>query len=86
MIVDCRKTNILFHTPPGVELITGEGLSGIELGEDFWDEPWAPEENATFTEKSTAMGVADVSDCYHRCRLEGRFVIISVGLLCGPSI
>ena len=72
MIVDCRRTNQLFNSPPGVELITGEGLSGIELGEDLVDEDWGPEESAAFTKQfQAAMGVADVSDCFHRCRLDG---------------
>ena len=70
MIADCRKTNLLFHTPPGVELMTGEGVSGIELGEELNDEIGTPEENAALTKSfRTAMGVADVSDCFHRCRL-----------------
>ena len=70
MIFDCRKTNLLFHTPQGVDLVAGEGLGGIEMGEEFSDEIGKPEENAALTKSfRTAMGVADVSDCFHRCRL-----------------
>ena len=32
LIVDCRKTNTLFATPPPVQLLSGDGLSRIEVG------------------------------------------------------
>ena len=80
MIVDGRRTSQLFNPPPGVELITGEGLSGIELGEDLVDENWGPEESAAFSKQfQSAMGVADVSDFSTDADWMGSFAIISVG-------
>ena len=36
MIIDCRPCNKLFLDPPGTDLLTGEGLSEIEIvDEDF---------------------------------------------------
>ena len=58
--------------PPGVDLVTGEGLSGIVLGEDFYSKGVATEEAVdVLSALRLAMGVADVSDCVHRCRLAG---------------
>ena len=72
MIVDCRKANQLFAKPPGVDLVTGEGLSGIELGEEFYSKGVATEEAVdVLSGLLSAIGVADISDCFRRCRLAG---------------
>ena len=72
MIVDCRKANQLFAKPPGVDLVTGEGLSGAELGEDYYSKGVATEEAVdVLSGLRLVMEVADVSDCFHRCRLAG---------------
>ena len=63
LIVDCRRTNQLFLDPPGVDLVTGEGLSKIELD---WEEP--PD---FMQDICIAFGEGDVSDCFHRMRWEG---------------
>ena len=87
LIVDCRKTNALFLDPPGVDLVTGEGLSNIELGEEIHFGEEGPFSAAQLGEHfRLAMGVADVSDCFHRCRLEGELCHYFAGLPSKQSI
>eukprot|EP00973_Karenia_brevis_P010547 1430441-Karenia_brevis.AAC.1 len=54
MIIDCRKTNLRFRKPNGVELCSAEGLSRMEISLD--DPP---------AEGLVSMGVADVDNCFH---------------------
>lgn len=60
LIVDCRRTNSLFRAPPGVELLSGDGLSRIEAQVD------SPSSLADF---AVCLGVGDVADCFHRMKL-----------------
>ncbi|CAK0807139.1 unnamed protein product [Prorocentrum cordatum] len=54
MVLDCRRSNQRFVTPPGVELLSTEGLGRIECD----------------TEQTGTLpifpGKADVKDCFHR--------------------
>ena len=58
MIIDCRRANVFFDDPPGVSMCSAEGLSRIELGED-WDDGF-----------DVWGGVADVKDCFYRMKIK----------------
>lgn len=58
MILDCRRSNTHFVSPPGVDLLSSEGLSRIEVRD-----PAAGAE--------AAVAMADVKDCFHGMRLDG---------------
>ena len=63
LIIDARPANRLFLPPPGVSLLTGEGLARMEVEID--------DDAATHRALGAlrvALGVADVSDCFHRLR------------------
>ena len=62
LIVDCREANALFAPPPPVELLSGDGLSRIEV--DF---------SGLVRGESLRLhyGCADVADCCHRVCLSG---------------
>ena len=57
MILDCRRANQAFVEPPGINLLTAEGLANIELPSDG-EEP-----------VSIFLGAGDIKDCFHRYRL-----------------
>lgn len=57
MILDCRRSNTHFLSPPGVDLLSSEGLSRIEVHDPAGVE--------------IALAMADVKDCFHRMRLDG---------------
>ena len=57
MIIDCRRANVHFDDPPGVSLCSAEGLSRIELGEE-WNEGF-----------EVWGGIADVKDCFYRMKI-----------------
>ncbi|CAK0862525.1 unnamed protein product, partial [Prorocentrum cordatum] len=59
LIVDCRRANQLFQKPPGVALLSGEGLSRVEI-----DDPEGLLEGLP-----AHLGAGDVADCFHRMRL-----------------
>ncbi|CAK0795513.1 unnamed protein product, partial [Prorocentrum cordatum] len=59
LIVDCRRANQLFQKPPGVALLSGKGLSRVEI-----DDPEGLLEGLP-----VHLGVGDVADCFHRMRL-----------------
>ena len=65
MITDARLSNSLFKEPPGVCLMTGEGLGRIEVTLDdlTWPSPEAVEAI------SIHVGLSDVKDCFHRMRV-----------------
>ena len=56
MIIDCRRTNRLLLSPPGTDLITGEGLGELEV------------DDASFINSGCPLffGCADVDSCFHR--------------------
>ena len=67
MIIDARKANQMFREPPGVSLMTGEGIGRIEveLDDEVWATPSAMDAVTTF------VGLSDVRDCFHRMRVPG---------------
>ena len=58
LIADCRRTNRLFREPPTMQLLTGEGFSKIEVGEELQD-------------VTLKMGTGDVANCFHLFQLRG---------------
>lgn len=55
LILDCRRSNRRFRSPPGVELLTAEGWSRVEveLMSDGLADP-------------LALGITDIENCFHR--------------------
>eukprot|EP00438_Fugacium_kawagutii_P016537 Skav227298 [mRNA] locus=scaffold2645:95140:99516:- [translate_table: standard] len=65
MITDARRANACFHDPPGVNLMTGEGIGRIEV--ELEGATWMTEEVADAL--SIFVGLSDVRDCFHRMRV-----------------
>lgn len=65
MITDARRANACFHDPPGVNLMTGEGIGRIEVELD--GATWMTEEVADALR--VFVGLSDVRDCFHRMRV-----------------
>ena len=63
LILDARPANRLFTPPPGVDLLTGEGLARLEV--ELEDDDCL---NTVLHQMRLALGVADVADCFHRLR------------------
>ncbi|CAK0812006.1 unnamed protein product [Prorocentrum cordatum] len=62
LIVDCRRSNALFRPPPGVDLLSGEGLGRVEM----------PIMGASdFAGLCAVLGVGDAADCFHGMKLQG---------------
>jgi hypothetical protein len=66
IIVDARRANRHFRTPPHVDLCTSEGISRIEV-----EVPESVDVNSQEGEKylrdvCCALGFLDVRDCFHR--------------------
>jgi len=59
MILDARRSNCHFGTPPGVDLLTSEGLGDIEI-----DTTCTTEHNENFFELT--VSTADIDNCFHR--------------------
>ena len=68
MIVDARGTNTLFRAPPGVDLLTSDGFSRIELMPPEHLEPGSEAYEAFMCEQKIAIGLSDIRDCFHRLR------------------
>ncbi|CAK0800111.1 unnamed protein product, partial [Prorocentrum cordatum] len=62
LIVDCRRSNALFRPPPGVDLLSGEGLGRIEM---------PIMEASDFAGLCAVLGMGDVADCFHGMKLQG---------------
>jgi hypothetical protein len=58
LIGDCRRTNRYFRSPTSIDLVTGEGFSGIELDDSA-------------LEHELFIATGDVDNCFHRMRLTG---------------
>ena len=65
MITDARPANRLFLEPPGVSLMTGEGLGRIEVVCD--DTIFA--DISALDNLEVFIGLSDVKDCFHRMRV-----------------
>ena len=68
MIIDARGTNELFRPPPGVELLTSDGFSRIELVPPEGLDPGSAEYEAFMQQQKVGIGLSDVKDCFHRLR------------------
>ena len=70
LFVDCRKANGLFAPRPSVELLSGDGLSRIEVDSSGLAHGVSP---------GLHHGCADVADCFHRMRHSGESRHFSAG-------
>eukprot|EP00435_Cladocopium_sp_Y103_P072928 s29_g41.t2 len=68
MIIDARGTNRLFQEPPGVQLLTSDGFSRVELVVPEGLSPGSQEYEQYLQTKKIYMGLSDVKDCFHRLR------------------
>ncbi len=68
-IVDARRTNWRFATPPGVELCTAEGLARIEVELPDGVHPESDAAMELYRDLELSLGMADVSDAFHRFKL-----------------
>ena len=68
MIIDARRANRMFKTPPGVDLCTSEGLSRTEVSLPKGVTPWSKEGRAMINSFGLCLGLADVDNCFHRCK------------------
>ena len=73
LIVDCRKANALSAPPPSVELLSGDGLSCVEVDASGLDHGES---------HGLHYGCADVADSFHRVRL----AVESRHLFCWPGV
>ena len=72
LILDCRPASRMFLAPPGVSLLSGEGLGRIEYSDgpedvDFDGVPLSSEDPG-YAEPlpELALGTTDVQNCFHR--------------------
>ena len=69
LIMDCRRSNLHFKNPPGVSMCTSESLARIEVMLPDSVEPNSPEYVERLAEIQASIGIADVSNCFHRLRV-----------------
>ena len=62
LILDARPANELFVQPPGVSLLSAEGLSRVEFALPDGMDPWGEEAQALLRGSSLHVGLADVKD------------------------
>ena len=67
-IIDARGTNEMFRPPPGVDLLTSDGFSRIELNIPKHLVPGTDSFNDYLNERRISIGLSDVKDCFHRLR------------------
>ena len=65
-VIDARRSNCHFAAPPSVDLLTGEGLSGIEVELPADIEAGTPEAETILNQVRVSLCVSDVSDAFHR--------------------
>ncbi|CAK0868534.1 unnamed protein product, partial [Prorocentrum cordatum] len=70
LIVDARRANAHFRDPPGVELLSSEGLARVEV--HVPDAGFSSYEDlrAALEAQQVCIGMADVKDCFHRMRID----------------
>ncbi|CAE8693166.1 unnamed protein product [Polarella glacialis] len=68
LILDARLPNLRFRDPPGVDLCSAESFSRIEVELDSEIDPLGPAYAELVRRVTVALGLADVKDCFHRCR------------------
>ena len=67
--IDARRSNVHFASPPSVDLITGEGLAGIEIELPAEFGPHSEAAASLLEKVKVSLGVSDVSDAFHRMRI-----------------
>ncbi|CAE7489577.1 unnamed protein product, partial [Symbiodinium natans] len=68
MIIDARGTNSMFRPPPGVDLLTSDGFSRIELNIPSHFVPGSADYDDYLDRHRISIGLSDVKDCFHRLR------------------
>lgn len=68
MIIDARNTNRMFREPPGVDLLTADGFSRVEVEVPEGLEPGTQLYEDHVRSVKVSMGLSDVKDCFHRLR------------------
>lgn len=68
MIIDARGTNKLFKEPPGVQLLTSDGFSRIEVTVPEGLYPGTQDYEDYLRQTKVHIGLSDVKDCFHRLR------------------
>ena len=69
LVIDARRSNVHFASPPSVDLLTGEGLAGIEIELPAGVEANLPDCESMLQSVRVSLGVSDVSDAFHRMRI-----------------
>ena len=64
LIVDARRSNLHFCSPPGVDLVTAEGLAKLEVDRGTY-ERLSQDRDVRF-----CLGTSDVKDAFHRFRID----------------
>ncbi|CAK0860615.1 unnamed protein product [Prorocentrum cordatum] len=70
LIVDARRANAHFRDPPGVELLSSEGLARIEVQMPDAGLSSYEDLRAALQAQQVYIGMADVKDCFHRMRID----------------
>ena len=63
MILDGRRGNFRFKSPPGVSLLTAEGFARIEVDASL------PEGQQSYTFNIIDLATADIKDAFHNFRI-----------------
>ena len=69
LVIDARRSNVHFASPPSVDLLTGEGLAGIEIELPAELDPHSDAAASLLEKVKVSLGVSDVSDAFHRMRI-----------------
>ena len=69
LVIDARRSNCHFASPPSVDLSTGEGLACIEVELPPDVEIGSQEAEDILQGVRVSLGVSDVSDAFHRMRI-----------------
>ena len=69
LIVDARRANQHFRAPPGVSLVSSEGLGKIEVELPEYVDVDTLFGQALLHDTQVYLGAADVKDCFHRMRM-----------------
>ena len=73
LIIDARDTNMRFHSPPSVSLVTAEGFSMIEVEVSDDIDLDSEEGKRLLSDLGLCMGVVDIADTFHRFRIDEFF-------------
>ena len=68
MIIDARGANMMFKEPPGVQLLTSDGFSRVEVVVPPHLLPGTEDHFNFLQDHKVHIGLSDVKDCFHRLR------------------